>query len=186
MKLTKINQVIAFSSIAFITTAFAHEVITSQSPIIVNNTIKNQPANNRKEAPKVDPATAKIEKEILTPLRFQEMRSHRFSRSMPTRSNSYHLVETGSDKEEGARYFDIQIVTNDSFKLIIMNNDKTTQKKDLSKAEINTVPKIEPKTFLKIKYLSASDKILIQQNDEWVERSKHKYLSLLPVTTIKK
>ncbi|MFT6792857.1 MAG: hypothetical protein ACJAR1_000843 [Rubritalea sp.] len=40
----------------------------------------------------------------------------------------------------------------------------------------------EPKAFLKIKYLTASNKVLIQQNDEWVERNKHKYLSLLPIT----
>jgi hypothetical protein len=131
-------------------------------------------------------AIAKIEKEILTPLKSQENRRHAFTRSMPTRSNSYELVEVSSNLEEGARYFDIQIVTNDLFKNIIIDNDKVTPKNNLSKKQrqklINTVPKIEPKAFLKIKYLTASNKVLIQQNDEWVERNKHKYLSLLPVT----
>lgn len=154
---------ITCTSILLASFALSHETIIAK---LEPNT-KNVPA---KEKEATDPAITTITNEILTPVRQQEARWHKFSRSMPTRSNTYELVEVSSDSDEGARYFDIQVTTKN---LLIVSKEKTAQK---------TQPtKLEPRTYLKLKYLTATNKVLIQQDHEWVERSKHKYFSLIPV-----
>ncbi len=176
IKDNRITTAIACTSIALITTVFAHEVITSNVPTSSKPTLAikaiEQPATQNK-TPKVDPAITNITKEILIPVRHQERRMHAFSRSLPTRSNSYELVELSSNQVEGARYFDV-LVTSTNLRNFVIKKGKLTNKAN--------PPKITPKTYLKLKYLTASNKVLIQQNHEWVEKSKHKYLSLIPVT----
>ncbi len=167
----QIIPTVACTSILLTSFALSHEVIISN----VEPTTSSVPAKKKVVA---DPAITTITKEILTPVRLQENRMHAFSRSMPTRSNSYELVEISSNQSEGARYFEIQVTTTNLFKLMVINNDKPTKK--------DSQPKIEPKTYLKLKYLTASNKVLIQQNHEWVERSKHKFLKFIPIVVNKK
>jgi hypothetical protein len=162
---------IACTSILLTSFALGHEFIISS----IEPTISKVPS---KEKVLADPAITMITKEILTPVRLQEQRRHNFSRSMPTRSNSYELVEISSDQAEGARYFDILIFT-EPMKIF------TLQSANIGQATKQPKPKpvATPTVYLKLKYLTASNKVLIQQNHEWVERSKHKYLSLIPVIT---
>ncbi len=142
--------------------------------------------------PKIDLAITTIENEILIPVREQELRSNLFSRAKPRSANTYDLVETSSDPAEGARYFDILVTTNDIKKhFIILNNVEATTNTAASssvtiKPEIRKEPKVEPKTYLKIKYLTESNKVLIQQDNDWVEKSQHKFLKFLPVLETKK
>ena len=162
---------IGCASILLSTFALSHETIISATTL--EPPIKNVLT---KEKVAIDPAITTITEKILTPVRLQEQRRNVFSRSMPTRSNSYNLVEVSSDQAKGARYFDIQITTNDLRHLFAIEITKITKK--------DTQAKPEPKTYLKLKYLTASNNVLIQQDQEWVEPAKHKYFSLFP--TIKK
>ncbi len=173
MKLQLKKQIIpaiACTSILLTTVALSHEVIIAKS----ETTIKKSP--DKKQVTE-DPATSAITKEILTPIRLQEKRFHRFSRSGPTRSSTYELVEVSSNQTEGARYFDILVTTTNPRKLVITKQEKSTKKVNPKKPE--------PKNYLKLKYLTASNKVLIKQNHEWVEKSKHKYLKHIPIVNKK-
>lgn len=196
MKLHKINQikvkavpVIACTSIALITSVFAQEFITAKSST-QSKVETNKHAITSKGTPKVDLAITTIENEILTPIRLQDERSNRFSRGMRTHSNTYDLVETSSEPSEGARYFDVLITTKkypEFSNAIILNNLNSTMNTVPSgsiivKPELKQEPKIEPKTYLKLKYLTESNKLFIQQDNEWVEKSQHKFLKFLPIT----
>jgi hypothetical protein len=162
----QVISAIGCASILLTSLALSHEIIISE----IKPSITNVPTVNKAIT---DPAITAVTDEILTPIRQQEISRNRFSRSMPTRSNTYELVEVSSDPSEGARYFDIQVTTNNIRNLFVIENNKAIKK--------DAQPTPEPKTHLKLKYLTESNKVLIQQDDKWVEKSEHKFLKFIPV-----
>lgn len=165
---------IVCTSILLTSFALSHEfIISSLEPTVSKVPIKEKVV--------ADPAITMITKEILTPVRLQENRMHSFSRSMPTRSNSYEIVEVSSDQAEGARFFDI-LVSSQPMNILTLNSANLNQANKKSKPK----PVVKSTVYLKLKYLTDSNKVLIKQNDEWGERSKHKYLRLIPIVVNKK
>jgi len=170
MKTHKNKLIIAtYTSLILTGYVFAKEIITTKSLITTVRKI-----NTEKKAIKesTDPAIKAITSEIFTPVRLQETRSHRFSRAKISRVNTYEIVETTSDSKQGVRHFEIIVLFSGGFHNITSKNTKFTTTKKSAK------PK--GKTYLKLKYLTTEQKILVQQNNEWVEREKHLFLAMLP------
>ena len=167
-----LNSIIVTATVAFTGIALCHE------KIIVIPKQETKPTTKKEVA--VDPAVTMINTEVLVPVRHQELRRNGFSRSRPTRANRYELAETSSDLVEGARYFDILVTAYNPRKIKIQKQKKTT----------SNAPKIiadpKPKIYLKLKYLTASNQLLIKQGEDWVERKDHKYLKLIPKVVTKK
>ena len=190
----EVISAISCSSILFTSLALSHEIIITE----IQSSNKNVPTPPSTKFVE-DPAFTTITAEILTPIRLQEERSNRFSRGMRTHSNSYHLAEVSSDEAEGARYFEILVTTKSSASIFNSLNIESSvlnavptkaepnqAKKVEPKIEPKVEPKIEPKTYLKLKYLTESNKVLIQQDNDWVEKSQHKFLKFLPITETQK
>ncbi len=112
-----------------------------------------------------DPAVSLITHEILSPIITQSKRFNKFSRTRRPTNTVYEIVENTESATKEVRSFDI--VRKPTI-LIFPTQPTAGEKKDVTN------------TLHEIKYLTASNEILIKQGDDWVTKQDHKFLSLLP------
>jgi hypothetical protein len=178
MKTTNMNKILPA---IVCTTAIFTTLATSQELIIAKNNSSTTKKPTKENIVK-DPAITTITHDILQPIRLQAERTHTFSRRSYTPPSTYNLVEVTSSKQQGVRFFNIMI-TPPKTNTLSLNVSNQAQTKDTTKAAENT-PK--PTVHLHIKYLTETHQVLIKQNEEWVTKSDHNYLKLLPKITNKK
>ena len=152
MKTTLLN--IVAGSIMLTSIITAKEVILEKSETIKTNASAIE-----------DPAITLIKNEILNPIILQSQKFNKFSRTDRGRNMSYDLVEVKDAATQGVRFFNI-----------VSKQKRYVYDKETKKSSLKNVTK----TVHEIKYISASNKVLVKQADDWVAKENHRYLKLLP------
>ena len=152
MKTTLLN--IVAGSIMLTSIITAKEVILEKSETIKTNASAIE-----------DPAITLIKNEILNPIILQSQKFNKFSRTDRGRNMNYDLVEVKEPITLGARLFNI-----------VSTQQRYVYDIETKKSSLKNVTK----TVHEIKYISASNKVLVKQADDWVAKENHRYLKLLP------
>ena len=105
-----------------------------------------------------DPVVATINQKLVSPLNLQFRYGRAMTRSMPSSSTSYLLVENKEDAKEGIRQFQVM--------------KKTTFYRK------GTEPKQEE--YLLVRHLAEGDQVLVKLKEEWIPMNQHPLLKLLP------